>query len=441
MAGLNNNGASKPFSNGTYSLGTPSRNISTPHFYGAQSKVNFTLPVQGSSKAMLAEKPSFGFSTHPNYLKTPFNATDFTYSPRIDENGYAHVTTSSRKVSFSAEKLFENGYLSPVFHEEDLLTQDWINAASGDRAISYSTPQKGGGLVEGQERRAFFDLRDTQLNKFVRPVLSYEGPINSFGKYLSTNANFRQDIRNVLFDETHKTRYDSDTADFISFLSNKYSTPRHILGVGTEKMEDVARIYHDNNHSYLVSSTDFRKKAEAMAEEHGLTGRDAAEFFKRYSIYHELIHNFQPEMSERGAEIDDGETLYEFFSEKAKSKAGTKEGRLYQSLATEAKAYANFWRSKGSSKRSKGSNNLESKITELETEARSLGLKGEEFNEYVSERLDEIADKESDLKESALEEKVNETDSGYKGRNDNREYNNEDIEETDDNASEAEPSE
>jgi hypothetical protein len=378
----------KAYSNGTYSLGTLSRDIFTPHFCGDTSPVNITLK-DAPSKAVLYTVPiSFGFATHPGHKHSAEweRAADFGYEPLIANSTVFLRTGSSNVKAFPASQLVVDGRLSPVYHEEELLLQRWRDVTEKDNAISYVKPEKEGMLIEGPERLAYFDPRDTQLRKFVRDT-SYKGPNSMFGKYLSKNANFRQDIRNVMFDKTHRSRYNVDMKDFIEFLTERYGKPRHIESSGVEKMEAIAKLYHDNGTSSIVASTDFHKEAKELAEAYGLSEREAVEFFKKYAIYHEIVHNFQELMPEREAEIDNSDTLYEFFSRKAEGKEGTKEGRLYKALAEEAKKYAQHWKSK-----SPLNSGLEARIRELEEEARSLGLEGEEAREYVERELENIVE-------------------------------------------------
>lgn len=395
MDGVNNNGMSK-------SLGTPISEIHTHSFCGKSSPVNITLEPTLSKSVFYNVPVSFGFAHHPNYLRESATASDFVYNPVIGvKNGvpYAHLRTGgSYATKFPAAELFDQGFFSPVYmpHMEDRKIQEWRDVTERDNTVSYFKPAREIGLVEGPERLAYFDPRDTQLQKFVTPITDCEVPLNKVGVYLSLNENFRQNIRNTLFNPTHKTRYDADTVDFIDFLTKKYDAPRKIAGIGTEKMGAVARIYPGNKNSYIVGSTDFYEKVKAMAEAYGLHGREAIEFVKRAVMYHELIHNFQPGMSEREAEIEAGETLYEFFSRKAKNLAGTKEGEIYKVLAKAEKAYAERWRSK--SKYSSKSKNLESKVRELTEEAESLGLERDEAKDYVEKGLEEVVE-ESNLEE------------------------------------------
>ena len=438
MVGVNGNGLSK-----SYTLGTHIADIHTSSFCGPQVEGSVVLP-NGPSKSMLGQAVSFGFMTYPDEIKiSGKRATDFLYNPKIsvvDGEPYAELRTSGNKARFHASKLIDNGFVSPVYHLEDLKIQGWRNVTERrDTAVSYSTPKKEGRLIEGPERIAYFDPRDTQLNKFTTDVIDYEGPINKVGKYLSLNENFRQNIRNTLFNKTHRTRYDADTVDFIDFLTERYGEPRNIVGIGTgipERKDAVARLVFDNKSSYLIGSTDFYEKAKAMAESYGLHGRKAIEFVKRATLYHEIVHNFHNIPSERDAEIDVGYTLDEFFSRKARDLTGTDEGEVYQALAEAQKAYAESWEGKSDTKKSK-SRNLESKIGELEAEAISLGLKGSKARDYVAKRLNEEVDEEYS-KESNLEEMVESDreyreieDKEYNTREDSRDYNNGDAAEGD----------
>lgn len=430
MGEMNNNLGRVVYSNGTSSLGTPSRDIETPHFCGASSPVNVTL-TPTPYKSLLESAPTFGFRHHPNYLRESATASDFAYSPEIKMIGkepYATLRTSGNNFTFPASKLIDQGFFSPVYHVEDFEIQRWRDVTEKDNTVSYIKPAREGRLIEGPERLAYFDPRDTPLRKFVTPVTDYEGPNNLFGKYISMNENFRQNIRNVLFDPTHRTRYDADTVDFIDFLTKKYDAPRKIAGIGTEKMGAVARIYSGNKNSYIVGSTDFYEKAKAMAEAYGLSGREAIEFVKRAIMYHELVHNAQPGMSERDAEIDAGETLHEYFIKKAKDLEGTEEGRIYKILAAAERVYAESWRRSGkrNAQSKSKSKNLESKVRELTEEAESLGLEGDEARDYIRSRLDEESE---DRERSDLEERVNEADRKYENIDDvgNEEYNNREM--------------
>lgn len=385
-------------------LGSTSYDIYSSCFDGKPASGKPLILPNGPSKSLLfGNEVSFGFATHVGYKhENPEDrANDLVYNPvirLINGEPIVHFRSGSgneKKYHFS--ELYDKGRYSPIFCDEDLEIQKWRDVCEeGNKAISYSTPEKEGRLIEGPERLAYFDPRDTKLNKFVTDIRDYQGPANKFGVYLSKNKNFKQDIRNILFDEDRRTRYDEDAVNFSEFLSEKYGTPRHIIGIGTEKTNAFAKIRFDNHHSYLIGSTDFYEKAKAMAEDYGLDSREATEFFKKYAIYHEIAHNSQPRMSEKDAESDVSETLAEYFTKKAKDLEGTEKGKLYAALAAESEAYAESWKSgKGRNAKSK-SRNLESRLSELEAKARSLGLEDGEAREYIENRLEEAVNEDYD---------------------------------------------
>lgn len=404
MMGGNNNGASK------ISLGTTK--VDMPCYIGPQVEESVILP-DGASKCMLYDTPvSFYFKLPPSYSR----AQDFVYNPIVtDIDGEKVVclrTGSSPEIKFHASWLIDQGYVSPVFtpNLEDLEIQRYREVTDGDKAISYFKLPEEVRLVVSPERLATFDPegRDTPLRKFVTDIIDCEIPNNLLGKYLSYTENFRQALRRTLFEE-YRTRYDQHTVDFIDFLLEKYGIPRDILGIGSEKMDAVARIYPDNKSSYLVGSTDFHEKAKAMAEAYGLEGRKAIEFFEKYVIYHEFVHNFERIKSKTQAEIETAETLMEYFIRKAGELEGAEEGKLYRILAKEAEAYAECYRKNGNLNSKFKSKNLESKIAKLEVEARNLNLEGKEARDYITKKLDE----EVDSKERDLEGEIDETDRKY----------------------------
>ena len=406
-------------SNGTsMRLGSTSYDIYSSCFDGKPASGKPLILPDGPSKSVLfGNEVSFSFATHVghNYADPKKRADDLVYSPAIRMiNGEPIVHFRSgggneKKYHFS--ELYDKGRYSPIFCDEDLEIQKWRDVCEeGNKAISYSTPEKEGRLIEGPERLASFDSRDTQLQKFVTDTLDYQGPANRFGFYLSKNKNFKQDIRNILFDEDRRTRYDEDAVNFSEFLSEKYGTSRHTIGIGTEKTNAFAKIRFDDHHSYLIGSTDFHEKAKEIAEDYGLDSREAIEFFKKYAIYHEIAHNSQPRMSEKDAESDVSETLAEYFTKKAKDLEGTEEGKLYAALAAESEAYAESWKSgKGRNAKSK-SRNLESRLGELEAEARSLGLEDGEAREYIARNLEEEVNQHYEENE---EREPGKTDKGY----------------------------
>ena len=424
MVGINGNNKDKViFNNGTSSLGMPSRYVHTDHFCGPNSPVNFNLP-DTPSKSLLYDVPvSFTFDHYPgkHYPTEKMRAKDFRYNPLVANDTVLYRSGSSNVMRFPLENLRKYG---PAYNMEDLKFNSWLEVNRGDKAVSYVQPQKEiQEYIEGQETRAHF-CPDTPLNKFVTPYI-YEGPLGKYGAAISMLQNRKDSIRNALFSSTHETFYNPDTFDFSEFLAGKFDNPRNVGAVGIQNLgpDYSARLYFDDKSSTLIFDSASYEKAKARAEALGLHGREAIEGIIRSDLYHELVHNAHPGMSEREAEILVGKTLNEFYTRKAKGNAGTYKGRLYKILAAVERLYAESWEKGGNKKSKKGSKarNLESRLRGLEAKARSLGLSDSEIEEYMASDLEKELEETG---ESDLEREINEADREYSGTKD-KEYNTE----------------
>ncbi len=393
--------------NGTIGrLGSTSYDIDSVCFDGKPALGKPLILPDGPSKSVLfSNRVSFGFETHVGhkYADPKDRANDFIYAPIVRMIGgepIAHLRTgSSNEIRFPAFRLFDNDKVSPVYmpYMEDFEIQKWRDVSQGgENIVSYYEPSSTTRFVEFGERLATFDSRDPPLKKYVSDVI-YLGEINDFGVNLSRGDNLRQDLRINLFDETRRQRYNQEMLDFVDFLNERYGpVGREVAGIGIEEMPGYAGIFSlPNEHSVISAHPKWYEMQRARAERHGLKGtKEAIDLFKMYTIYHELVHNFQHGMSRVNREIDVGEALDEYFTKKADSVRGTDKEKYYRALAANAKLYEEMMRKHGKEIIAKQglqeSKNLESLIEEFEAEARSMNLDGEERKEYINKRLEEV---------------------------------------------------
>ena len=404
MVGINNNGKSVGVSSGT-----STKDVYTPSFCGESSPVNVNL--EPTAYTSMINPPSFGFEHHSNYLKEQATATDFVYNPElIKVNGQliADLKTASNEYIFPASELIVDGRFSPIYCDEDRRIEQFKAVCENDNTVSYSKPEKEGGLVIGPQKKAKFHYSMTELpTKYVTPILADEGPINTFGIRLSRVANVEQDFRNLMFDDTHRERFNKSIIAYFDYLNSiGYDNPRHLLGIGTEiDKRNLAAHYHEEGHSVITASTDLYEKAKEIAEKHGLKGPESAKFVKEYIYFHELFHLFDREAGSKvDKEIRVGEHLHKFFKNGAKLVTGTKLSKIYSVLAQESKDYVDCVRSGKILTNSR----LESLIVKYKAEAERLGI--EDVEEYVSGKLEKGLEKveKDNSKRSGLEEKLKE---------------------------------
>ncbi len=406
--------------NGYYTTG--SIHVDTPAFFGKHSKIQIK---DARAVPFTFTRPSIGFINAPalsNYADAKSRALDLDWNaPLIMTGSGPKFKVKTAQNTFYAD-MYDVLEYGPVHHREDRIDnfQRWKDTAEKDQSISIVKPYSGDSqLIQGAETLATFN-KGTPLTKYVTPLF-FRGNNNELGKNLSKNFNYIQDIRNIMFDETHKNIFNPDFQKFTGFLSDRYGTPRDLIGVGTEESARpwIAALQTIDPYSILYQNSEFEKYIRSEARSYGLgNSKEARDLVKMAVIYHEIGHNYQPldMLKDKNlAESDIGNTLFEYFSKKAREFAGTRLGRMYEALAAAEARYAERFGSKGKRSSNSRTSSLESKISRLSRIAALKRLKGRFADDYIANEL-------SDLVESGeiSEEEASKLEKEIKSSNCNR---------------------
>ena len=367
---------------------------------------------------------SYGFN-NPSSAQTWDSLMKYTFTPYcvVDQEcnlGYV-MSTVNNKWRMPIVDLEAGGVaVNPdeVYNPNDKL-QDrfggWKAVTEQANAIDIVKPNPEIGLWQSPEFMPEYSKHSPSMTDVDVPITNHRGsiPINKFGEYASRIANLKEDLRDVIYrnDFFEGVGFNKETEAYTDFLKEKGLGPgREIGAIGVENLDGaIARTYH-NGTATLVASKDIYDKALAIANRHGLEGEEAVKFAKRAIWYHEFYHVFNREsLPERQDEIRVGEFLAEFFGERA-PQLEEKIARHYRALAKENVDYAQGWREGSIAPEAKS---LRAKIANLVlrygSEAKNMGLDGEEAKDYVANKLDEAIDGE--LEENNLEEKVEDENS------------------------------
>jgi hypothetical protein len=289
----------------------------------------------------------------------------------------------------------------------------WIDATMGNKAIEYVKPNPEIGLFELPEHTPHYSRYPTMTDVNLS-VKSLEGtvPINKVGVYISKIANLEQDLRDVIY-TTYSNKapgFNPETEAFLeSLLSKTFFSPRKIGAVGVEDLEGaIAATYHNDKTAVLVASKDMYAKARAIAESYGLRGEEAVKYAKRAIWYHELFHvaDHRKLRSKRGKEVDVGEFLAAFFSERAKV-VNEKTAGYYKAFAKENTKYAD-----------RHKNIIKYLAEKYALEAKAMGMDEEQANNYVSSRLEKEIEAEGRSAGNAMEK--NENSKGRSAKSDEK---------------------
>ena len=227
--------------------------------------------------------------------------------------------------------------------------------------------------------------------------------LNKVGFYTSKLENFRQDLKNALYDEFRNI--DPELLEFAKFLESKgHNKPRTVEYIGVGKIRGIAAIAEKESSTFIFGSENLFKEAMAIARSRGLDGPEAIRFVKEYVIRHELAHIYGVD-----SEREVGLLLKEFYEKKAKNFKGTKREKYYKAIAAEARDYAEIFTGLHVSLNFE---NIEGLIAGYIEEAIEKGYSEKEAKDYVESRLTELtrsnSEKGSGRKTSRLEGKVEE---------------------------------
>lgn len=378
----------------------------TAHYIGPDLK---TDPIPKVIKpALNGNTPTIGFKYHPDYNPEGFplenRGKDFEWSVKLLDNGMVEVTTSQNRFRANPSQMFVDGRISPFYMEDDLHFETWRDGAVQSPEDTYSKPiGKIIHYAEGPERVAELPKDNSPIEKYVADS-AFSGDNRLFGKALSLHENVRSAFRKVMFEEPYKT----ELKDAFSFLKDSYKRDGEdytSIGIG-----DTGRALATvDGYGNLTVNKDFYKTIEKEAKAIGL-GDKELDYLIMEILTHESGHRFQDISDVPKAEVDLSTRLSNYYSNKAKELAGTQLGKVYSKLAAKEKYLVGLW--KDASKEDSHAD-LESMISELAEEAQEKGYTGNEIAEYVADKLEETARKDS-AKEAKNDYKAEEPNSSRK---------------------------
>ncbi len=371
-------------------------------FYG-KSKPGTTLdlipqgaPFGNSSREIFPVSYSFSNKSTAQTFQSlmEFSYTPYPVSDTGGNLGYV-VSTVHNKFFVPAEDMARYGAVFNPRDESAKHMDRWIGATVGNHQIESATPNKEEGLWEMPEHIPGYSKYG--MTDVMVPIKDLAGsvPINKVGLYVSRIANLEQDLRDVIFRNhiTSGVGFNPETEAFLDFLIKEkgLEPEREIRAIGVENLVvGMAATYPENGTAVLVASKDIYQYAADIAKTYGLKGEEARRVVKRAIWYHELYHVFDQRkgLSMREEEIDVREALAEFFSERA-SMVGEKLARYYKAMAKENQEYVWGWE-EGPIKSQGGRSarhNIETLMQQYASEAKRMGMSGEEVGDYVASRL------------------------------------------------------
>ncbi len=381
---------------------TMSEHIHTTHYHGSASKFVVENDYTRASSALI-KSPSFGFTKSSAPMPKAID-----YSIDLTKSGHWIIYASAnKKTAFPEEDFRKYGFTHS--DDESMGRMDgWIGATTGHHAIEYVKPNGEIGLFELSEHIPSYSKYSAMTDVNV-PIKHLVGtvPINKFGFYVSKLANAWEHSRDLSYiDYPKRPGINPETLALLETLISEGGDPREIDGIGVENLENhAAKIYLRDETATLVESIYIHQEAQAIAQKQGLDGKEAIDEIIKYFLKHELVHNSDRRKFisiENEEEIDVGEFLAKFFGERAEI-VDEKLAKIYRALARENEDYAQGWKegrikSKGSLK-----SKLEYLAKQYASEARDMGLEGEEARDYVGRKLEEVKDSEESGLEKAVE--------------------------------------
>ena len=400
-----------------------SKDVFVPHYWGLSTPEIVT--ENGYTKASYSNflPHSFSFDNAPGIEKNlqDLMKNTITYEIVSDENGnleYVITTASGPSNKFiPLVDLTHDGKptLNPV---EDLYNPGdpsdrmagWL--ANKGMIEYYERPARSGILIEGPEERTSYSEFSAMpdVERYVKQITAV-GPINinDVGSKFSENANEEEKIKNFLFINYLKERphYDPELGDYTyikestldwtkSLFSKHIDEIGEVKGIGSGNLSDENALAVTINKSFLVLASDLYEIAWQEAEALGLKGREAQEYVTariNSVLEHEEYHFLEPDkLPERASETRAGELQSEFYDEQAELKEGTVEGRIYAILA---RYYAEYAENASNGELSK----LERLAKEYKEEALASGMDEAEAENYVENKLEEYAEKDTENNE------------------------------------------
>ena len=362
-------------------------------------------------------------------------------APTVGSYGHAaptQILTKEGAVARTANNRFvasygdfsKNGY----FSQRDDFEIDGMKAAGEDarpNMFSLIPKMPDFGLIESPRLGMYFpNERDTPVGlRTSHDIVNAVNP-NRFGYFQSKLANFNQDLRNLVYDNTNRLNYEA--SEWVNFLAKRGfsidTTPNPgIIGLGVEKGDFLAAYYPGKG--YLIREENFHNKAKNLISRYGLTDREAVEAMKRSVLLHEFGHVLGIRGSKKDEKLQ-GMLQAEFYSTMAQRFKGTTKERIYKALAREGMDYAKDNSSSlldlmagGSDKGGNDTRHLKHKFLK---EAIELGV--EDIDDYVNMRMEETLGpvlrgepsyrnvKSKSSTSRKLEEMVDESDRKYESK-------------------------
>ena len=388
------------------SLGTQSKDVGTSHYYGPMhSGSTLDILENGYTEASKALVPSPSFAFRNKGTAETFREMMDFFVEYTDIGDYVFFASANNKYAFHKADLAKYGMIhSP---DEDMAVMDgWIGATVGNHAIESVEPNAEEGLLSLPEHH--IDYNRFEMTGVNLPVKHLAGtvPINMVGFYLSKIANLEADLRDVVFENyfVDGVGFNSETEAWLEFLLDRgFGPAREIGAVGVENMEEgYAAGTYPNGTAVLVASKNIDEFVSFIAEAYGLNDTESYKAIKRYVLDHELFHvlDRREGLTNDPREVDVGELLAEFYSEMAET-GGEKSAKYYRALRDFNVQYATEYREGRQSQDSLSSSKLEALVSGYDSEAKKLGLKGEEAKDYVATKLGEYVSKSGEESEGS----------------------------------------
>ena len=258
------------------------------------------------------------------------------------------ILTKDGVVTRSSNNKFETSYRDynrngPVTQIDDYYFGHWIKAGTDVRPNMFSLIPKmtDFGLIESPRLGMYFpNERDTPVSlRTSHDIVNAVNP-NRLGYFHSKLANFNQELKNLIYDNTNRLNYEA--TEWVNFLAKKgisvdTSSNPGVTGLGVEKGNFLAAYYPGKG--YLVREENFHNKAKNLISRYGLSDRESVEAMKRSVLLHEFAHVLGIGGSRKDEKLQ-GMLQAEFYSVMAQRFKVTKIERIYRELSQEGEDYA-----------------------------------------------------------------------------------------------------
>jgi len=343
-----------------------------------------------------------------------------------ESDRYFWFSTSGRTDAYLKEDLAKYGNVTNP--EESMDRIDGLFAKKP--SVGYvKLPPKSQGFIVFPEKKPEYSRYSamTDVDLYVRKAVPYgDMRANDVGNNLSKTLNGELRVRGNFFINQFSERpnYDPETGSYTIFRERALNWANYIMtndidgemdlkGFGVVDLSDENALGATIYRSILTLAEDLESVAWRRAEALGLSGREAEKYVEHYInsvIEHEEIHFGETDgISRTASETRAGKLQSSFYSEQAKLREGTIDGKMYSILARHYAAYEEAAR-RGEMSKSKSLSKLEELAKEYRAEAVASGI--EDVANYVDRKLGEYVREESeenDAEKSVLEKLIDES--------------------------------